>query len=422
MLIKRRNILGGMGGLAVTPLFCNSLAAEEANSNGLIVVSILLSGGNDGLNTVVPLPQYGNYYKLRTPAAPPQGLNLAYSESDLSLLAFNADPKVPPLQATDYAFTPSMLAMRDLYTTGNLAVIAGVSLPLAETNALSHTNATMDWLTGQINIGLVTPPGWLGLSLDGVKGGALGATASMGGSSQLVVGSTHQGLVINPPMDYFGVNYGVSDDQKKLEGAYKKIGVLPASSPTGRADQKIMQTALSDIKTVQAIAKHEKASSYPLQSWLDYQLRDIGRLIVGGAGVRGFLAVQGGYDTHYQQALYQPTLLSQLGQSIVNFYEYLAAASASRNVVIMTMSDFGRRPAANLDFGTDHGGGTVSFVFGDQVKGGVYGTYPSLKQFDPNGNLKMSVDFRNVLSDLIVAMGGDATAILGQTYPALGFI
>jgi uncharacterized protein (DUF1501 family) len=250
MLIKRRNILGSLGGLAVAPLFCDSLAAAEPGTNNLILVTILLSGGNDGLNTVVPLGQYGQYYKLRTPATAPPGLNMAYRESDLELLAFNSDPSVPPLQSTEYAFAPSMLAMRDLYTTGKLAVVAGVSLPLAEINALSHANATMDWMTGQINIGVVEPPGWLGLTLDGVNAGTLGATASLSGSTQLLVGNKAEGLVINPPMDYFGVSYGVSDSAAKLQGAYKKIGVLPALSPSGLADQAIMQTALTDISAV----------------------------------------------------------------------------------------------------------------------------------------------------------------------------
>jgi uncharacterized protein (DUF1501 family) len=422
MLIKRRNILGSMGGLAVAPLFCSSLAAAETGASDMILVIIYLQGGNDGLNTVVPLGQYGDYYKLRTPAQPPPGLNMAYAESDLELLAFNSDWTVPPLQATEYAFAPSMLAMRDLYTTGKLAVVAGVSLPLAEINALSHANATMDWLTGQINIGVVEPPGWLGLTLSGAAAGTLGATASLSGSTQLLVGNGAEGLVINPPMDYFGINYGVSDNQSKLQDAFKKISVLPAVSPTGLADQATLQTALADISAIQAIAKHEKASSYPLESWLDYQLRDIGRLIVGGAGIRGYFAAIGSFDTHYQQELYHPMLLSQFSQSLVNFYEYLAAAGATQNVVVATISDFGRTPHANLDFGSDHGAGTVSFVFGDMVKGGVYGNYPSLKHFDPNGNLILSVDFRNVLSDLIVGMGGNPTPILGQTYPSLGFL
>jgi uncharacterized protein (DUF1501 family) len=422
MLIKRRHVLGSMGGLAVTPLFSNAMAAAETGgSNNTILVCILLSGGNDGLNTVVPLPQYNYYYKLRTPSTPPPGLNLAYSLSDLQLMAFDSDYTVPPLAASQYAFAPSMVAMRDLYATGKLAVVAGVGLPLAETNALSHYNATLDWLTGQINTGSVLPSGWLGLTLDG-QTGPLGPTASLGGSTQLLQGAVSQGLVINPPMDYFNISYGSTDSQDALQKAYKAISVLPALSPAGLADQGIMQAALADIATVKAIAKKLPATKYPLNSYLDYQLRDIYRLIAGGAGVRGYFAQQGGYDTHYEQALSQPALVQQLGNSIVTFYEYLVASNVSQNVVIMTMSDFGRRPAANTDFGTDHGGGTVSFVFGDPVKGGVYGTYPSLKSFDPNGNLKISVDFRNVLSDLIVAMGGNPAPILGQTWPALGFI
>jgi len=371
---------------------------------------------------VVPLTAYGSYYNLRTPAAPPPGLAVAYAESDLELLAFNADYSVPALSATEFAFAPSMLAMRDLYTTGKLAVINGVGLPLNEINALSHANATMDWMTGEINIGLVQPPGWLGLTLDGKTAGALGPMVSFGGPTPLLNTTKSQPVVINSPMDGFGLNYGVSDHSYQIENAYKKIAVLPALSTAGLYDQGVMQTALADISVVQALAKKEKAAAYPLESWLDYQLKDVARMIVGGAGVRGFMVQQGGYDTHGSQTLYQPILLQQLSQSLVNFYEYLTAAAAATNVVVMTISDFGRRPNVNLDFGTDHGGATVSFVFGDKVKGGAYGNYPSLKKFDRNGNLANNYDFRNVLSDLIVAMGGNPTPIVGQIYPKIGFI
>lgn len=423
MLIKRRQVLSGLGSIGMAPLLCKSLAAAEASTNDTILVVVYLQGGNDGLNTVVPLPQYGNYYKLRTPATPPQGLAMAYAESDLELLAFNADYTVPALSATEYAFAPSMLAMRDLYTTGKLAVITGIGLPKAETNALSHANATMDWLTGQINInvGLSQPAGWLGLALDKAPGGALGPMASLSGTTPLLIGNTRQGIVINPPMDYFGVSYGVSDNGKQLAAEYKKIAVLPAASAAGLSDQAIMQTALADIVSIQDVARKEKAAKYPLNSWLDYQLRDIARLIVGGVGVRGFFAEQGGYDTHSQQTLYQPTLLQQFSQSLVNFYEFLSAADASSNVVVATVSDFGRRPEANLDFGTDHGGATVSFVFGERVKGGVYGTYPSLRKFDENGNLAINIDFRNYISDLIRAMGTAPPSYLG-TWSPIGFI
>ena len=421
MLIKRRNVLGSLGGMAMLPLLFETLHAEDASANDTILVCIYMQGGNDGLNTVVPLAQYGQYYKLRTPGTPPPGQNMAYSLDDLSLLAFNSDYTVPPLSATEYAFAPSMLAMRDLYTTGKLAVVTGVGLPLAEINGLSHSNATMDWMTGQINIGLVQPAGWVGQLLDGAKGGSLGTAASLSGNTPLLIGTNTQPLVINPPMDYFGINYGVSDDTTKTEDFYKYLTTNPALSATGTADQAIMQTALGDISIVKGYAKKEKASTYPLPSWLDYQLRDIGRLIASDSGVRSYFAAIGSFDTHGQQELYQPTLLSQLSQALVNFYEYLSAQGVTKNVVVMTLSDFGRRPYANLDFGTDHGAASVSFVFGDMVKGGVYGTYPSLTKFDPNGNLKVNVDFRNVLSDLITAMGGNPVPIVGS-WPSLGFI
>jgi uncharacterized protein (DUF1501 family) len=113
-MIKRRNVLRGLGGVAIAPMFFQSLAAEEAASNGTIVVCILLAGGNDGLNTVVPLKQYGSYYTLRTPAQPPQGMALAYTQAQLAPLAFDANYLTPPAQATEYAFAPGMDAMRTL--------------------------------------------------------------------------------------------------------------------------------------------------------------------------------------------------------------------------------------------------------------------------------------------------------------------
>jgi uncharacterized protein (DUF1501 family) len=301
-------------------------------------------------------------------------------------------------------------------------VIAGVGLPKAETNPMSHLNGQMDWLTGQINVGSAPPSGWLGLTLDGVPSGKLGASASLSGSTPLLAGNTAQGLVINPPMDYFGVNYGNTDDWSKLISTYRRIGVLQVSNSTAAYDQAQLQTALGDIGTIKHYAKSHPAKNYPTPTWLDYQLRDIARLITAGSGIRGFFAEQGSYDTHSSQIQAQPLLLSALSASLSQFYGYLQQKGASSNVVVMTMSDFGRRPGANLDFGTDHGGASVSFVLGDGVAGGVYGKYPSLTKFDENGNLKEDVDFRNVLSDLIVAMGGNPTPILGETWPSLGFV
>ncbi len=420
-MINRRNVLRCLGGIAIAPTFFQTIAAAETAPAGTIVVCILLAGGNDGLNTVVPLKQYGAYNRLRTPAPAPQNLALAYTQAALQPLAFDSTPSTPPGLATEYAFAPGMDAMRLLYAGGKLAVVAGVGLPKAETNPLSHENGQWDWLTGQINVAATPSEGWLGLTLDHAAAGSLGPTASLGGAVPLISGKKTQGLVINPPMDYFGISYGSTDTYDRLISSYRQIGILPAANATSAYNQAQLQEALADIGTIHGYARHEQPKAYATPTYLDYQLRDIGRLIVAGAGIRGFYAVQGGFDTHGEQILTHPILLQQLSQSLAQFYGYLQEQGVSKNVVVMTMSDFGRRPAANLDFGTDHGGSSVSFVLGDAVKGGVYGAYPSLTRFDTNGNLALSVDFRNVLSDLIGRMGGNAASVLGETWPRLGF-
>ncbi|HLY55724.1 MAG TPA: DUF1501 domain-containing protein, partial [Stellaceae bacterium] len=224
-------------------------------------------------------------------------------------------------------------------------------------------------------------------------------------------------------LESFVFNYSATDTWNALISASAQILAIPGKSASAAYDRSIVLGAQSAVSTVQAIAAAEPVADYPTPAnYLDSQLREIARLILGGAGARGYCAVYGSFDTHSAQNQSQPQLLADVGTAMQNFYLYLRAHNASSNVVIVTMSDFGRRPGANLDFGTDHGAASVSFVLGDPVAGGVYGTYPDLTQLDVNGNLAVTVDFRNLLSDVIQYMGGNPTPILGETYPKLGFI
>lgn len=417
----RRDVLKGLGGVAMAPLLLSSLAAEAAGSD-TILVAIMLAGGNDGLNTVIPLGQYGDYVKLRTPGPAPAGLALAYPQAKLAATAFDPNPATAAASATHYAFNPAMTAMRALYATGKLAVIAGVSLPLAELDSLSHFSAEQDWQTGEINSVASSPPGWLGLTLEGAPAGALGPVVSFGGSAALLNTATSQGLALPAPLETYGIDYGATDNYYAEIAAAQMIMAMPA---TGAAayDRAVVRSAHAALSQVHAIAHQEPVKDYPApRSWLDQQLREIARLILAGSGVRGYYAVQGDYDTHSAQQQTQPALLAQLGTALTSFHGYLAQHGAAQNVVIMTLSDFGRRPQANEDFGTDHGAASVGFVLGDRVKGGVYGRYPSLTKLDVNGNLALAVDFRNLLSDVIGAMGGNPKAVLGQSWPRLGFI
>jgi uncharacterized protein (DUF1501 family) len=422
-MIRRRHFLAGLTGLSMPALCLRSLAAAEANAGSTIIVAIQMLGGNDGLNTVVPLSQYGAYTALRTPGKPPPGQALAYTEADLAPLAFNANPVTAAGQATQFAFAPGMAPMRSLYASGHLAVIAGVGLPYTEMNALSHYNAQLDWATGQINRNAQSPSGWLRLALANATSGKLGATVSLGGATPLIAAGTSQGLVLSSPIDNYGVYYAKSDNYYGLVSAFGSEAGAQTPVPAGNVAQAAIQSGVDTVRSVAAIAAAVHAADYPAPvTALDYQLRDIARLIIGGAGITGYTAVQLGYDTHVAQALTQPRLIAELSTAMANFYAYLQSHNASSNVVIMTFSDFGRRPGANLDFGTDHGAAGVCFALGDPVTGGVYGTYPSLTSLDANHNLMVNVDFRNVLSDIIIAAGGNAASILGGSWPSLGFV
>jgi uncharacterized protein (DUF1501 family) len=417
MLIKRRNILRGLAGAGAMPLFLNALSAEAAGTGSILVV-IGLNGGNDGLNTVIPLKQYGQYATLRTPVG--GGGTLAYSKAQLAATAFNDSPATAANHATEFAFAPSMTAMRQLYATGKLAVITGIGLPTAELAPLSHFNGWSDWSTGQINVDAGSlPPGWLGTTLASA-GGALGPTASLSGGQLVTTSASGQGLVVDN-LANFGLSIPYYIPQFNLGDAFQKMLSIPAANATAARAVSVTNATLSASSAMQSFA--QLASGYPqTNSYLGQQLRQIAQMISGGAGVRGYVAVDYGYDTHSNQNGSHPALLQDFANQLSQFYTYLHGKGLSKNVVIATISDFGRTPGANLSLGTDHGAASVAFVLGDQVKGGVYGTYPSLTKFDANNNLAVNVDFRNMLSDLIQAMGGNAKTILGTTYPRLGFI
>jgi uncharacterized protein (DUF1501 family) len=419
MLIKRRSALRGLAGAACTPFFLRGLSAEAASANDTIVVVVGLNGGNDGLNTVIPLKQYGTYAALRSPVG--SGGSIAYAQAQLALTAFDPSPATPVSSATQFAFAPSMTAMRQLYGTGKLAVINGIGLPAAELAPQSHFNGWSDWSTGHVNVSAASiPSGWLSAALSSQPTGPLGATASVAGAELVASSTASEGLVLYSPSS-FNLNVPYYIPQFNLGEAFQKMLSVKPTTDAAAGARTVTNATLNAVGAMQSFAS--LASDYPTQlSDLGRQFHAITQMIMGRSGIRGYVAVSYGYDTHSGQSNIHPGLVQDLGTSLQQFYTYLQSKKLSQNVVIVTISDFGRTPSANFSLGTDHGSASVAFVLGDRVKGGVYGDYPSLTNFDATGNLAVNVDFRNMLSDIIVSMGGNATTVLGQTYPKLGFI
>ena len=433
--INRRTLLQRLAGAAMLPMAMRTMGAEAAAASGTILVVIDLVGGNDGLNTIVPLnsAQYGQYALLR----PSVGLPLANLK-----LRFDANSQVAVGSGQTYAFNPAMAlnyasgnkalpvltnSLPGLYNGGHLAVIVGAGLPDTDSQRTNHYCAAMDWYAGQPEAwsGVGASNGWLGQALSRAKVGQLGPTASMYGSTLLIKGAANGGLVIGSSLQYFAPSYvpGVNN----LPAAYAQWLATPASR--GPALAFADQLAANTVKAagfVEAINASVSIADYPWmnannQTYLEQQLSSIAQLIRGDSGIRGYATQLYSFDTHSSQLSEHAPLLSTLSGAMANFYAYLKAKNVSSNVVIMTISEFGRTPHDNSAFGTDHGQASVCFVLGDSVKGGVYGDYPSLTNLD-QGQLGVTVDFRNVLSDVINKIGGNPAEIVGENYPRLGFI
>jgi uncharacterized protein (DUF1501 family) len=431
VIFNRRQFMCGAAATTLSmPAFMRALAAEA--SGNLILVSILLDGGNDGLNTVIPITttQYGAYTTLRQ--IPGGGGFLGVLESDITAAgtAFDPNYQTPASMATQYAFHPNMTALRALYGQGKVAVLMGVGIPPADDNRTSHEVGKFDWASGTINQLGYSNVGWLGQTFDQIGGtkGAIPDTVSLNYTlPTLLQGVKNAPLVLGGDIGNFAVpcGDGGTDCTNRLTDLASNDSYA-SQYMAGEFSRALASSTTSYISVVQGYAKAVPGTSYPPigNSGLRSQLKQIARLIQSGAPSRAYYASQGGYDTHSNQnlATSQPGLLADLSGAISDFYTYLAANNLSKNVVLMTYSDFGRRVQANSTAGTDHGTSNVAFIVGDPIKPGVYGQYSDLTKLDVDGNPLIQVDFRNHISDLVNAMGGDAAEIVGTTYPKLGYI
>jgi uncharacterized protein (DUF1501 family) len=427
MTFTRRTFLCGATATTLAmPAFMRGIAAEAAGN--MILVSVLLDGGCDGLNTVVPLNQYGTYSGLRK--IPGTALYLSVLESDIAAAgtAFESNYTVPASSAVNYAFHPNMTALRALYGQGKVAVLFGVGIPPADRNRTSHEVAKFDWASGSINKLGFTNLGWLGKTFDAIGvAAALPPTVSLNFSSPIILqGAKTHPLVLGGDISSFTVPCGSSGaDCTARLGALTTNDTYAEPQVGAEFARSLATDTTTYVKTVNQYATAVTGADYPApgRSSLKSQLKQIARLIRAGSPSRAYFASQGGYDTHSQQNApgSHPDLLLELSQALTDFYGYLAANGLSQNVVI-TYSDFGRRVQANSTAGTDHGTASVAFVIGDLIKPGIYGQYPDLTKLDTNGNPVIQVDFRNHLADLVTALGADPVAIVGSSYPKLGFI
>jgi uncharacterized protein (DUF1501 family) len=424
--MNRRNFLrtsavATVGGLTVRGASSSLLAPllnDAAEDRVLVVVQLF--GGNDGLNTVIPLDQYDVLAIKRQNVLIP-------SSQTLPLTGLNGT-----------AFHPAMGGMRDLWEDGKLAIVQGVSYP--EPN-FSHFRATDIMETGA-NSDQLLSSGWTGryLNMEYPNFPAGYPNVDMPDPLAIRIGGP-----IGPALQYQGVSMGTaiygSEDPLNLSGNIYNDPVSAACNggKLAFARQVQRQTDLyGDVIQNAAVAGCNLSTLYPEGNApgaeLASALKLVAQLICGGLKTKIYWVSIDGFDTHAQQVVADDhtlgthaNLLQGLSDSIHAFQDDLQLLGLEDRVLGMTFSEFGRRIVDNASLGTDHGSAQPMFLFGTQVIPGMMGTNPDIPANATfQTNLAMQYDFRSVyasvLKDWFCLGESDIDAILLDSYQPLNLI
>ena len=377
------------------------VAAGARDSGKKILVVIQLAGGNDGLNMVAPYGD-GLYYQNRPTLAIPQA----------QVLKLN----------NQLGFHPNLTGLKALYDQGKVAVVQGVGYPNPN---LSHFRSTDIWQSA-LPTG-VTDTGWLGRYLDGaladvqnpLKAISIGSLLPKVFWAKKTMVPAVQSL---KAFRFMAAQHTAAEAQKVINAFQHMYGTVsdaegPYLSLVQMADAAAYQATIELGKTSTAAPK----TPYPAGPLAD-ELKLVSQIIATNLGTRVFLVTQGGFDDHAQEAIAHPKLMKDLGDAVAAFYQDMTAQGKADQVLLMTFSEFGRRPLENASNGTDHGTAAPMLVIGGAVKGGLYGQTPSLSNLD-YGNLVHTTDFRSVYATVLHNwMGADPTQAVMGTFPTIPFV
>lgn len=425
---RRQFIKRGLGAVAVGVVMPKMLlagsrsAAATSGSGRKLFVVVQLAGGNDGVNTVIPYTDQ-NYITQRP--------NLGFREAEL----VDASGKSTVL-SDGFALHPAMTEIKGLFDQQRVAIVLGAGYP--DPN-LSHFLSMDIWHTADPS-GLGAE-GWLGRYADTALLGKTGLpAAAVGGvlpktllSPKVVIPS----IISFSNYDFLTDPAYPGDSQNQLS-TYQQNAArsLDPSSVAGAINQIGVNAVAGALQVQDAISKYTSSVVYPDDNPLAQGMKMLAEIIVTIPEANLLYVSMDGFDDHSDQIDHSggtparnsgqhAKTLGWFSQAVKYFYDDLAAHSLADNVLIMQWSEFGRRVNENESFGTDHGTAAPLFVIGNPVKGGLYGSQPSLApaDLDDAGNMKMTVDFRQVYTTILQGwLDADPNAILGGSFPTLGFL
>ena len=399
MLINRRKFLT-LGSLATSGLMLPKfLKAFEGSDHILggnkILVVLQLSGGNDGLNTVIPI-RNDIYYRERP--------SLAISKE--KTLALNDDTGIHP----------SLSHLKTLYDEGNLAILNNVGYPNPDR---SHFRSMDIWQTAS-NSDEVLNSGWLGRYLDAQCMDCARPTQvlEMDDMLSLALSGEHmKGIALRDPKRL----YDTSQDPffKKILNA----GTREQSEDPVSYLYKVMAETVSGADYIFQQSKlHPSVTEYP-NSEIGKELKIIASLISSDINTRVYYVSVGSFDTHVGQQAKQEKLFNDLNEAIKPFTDDLKSNHRFEDVLIMSFSEFGRRVGENGSGGTDHGTANNMFMISGGLKNkGLLNEMPDLSNLS-EGDLNQHVDFKCVYATVLKNwLQADDLKILGRQYEYLNFI
>ncbi|MFN0107797.1 MAG: DUF1501 domain-containing protein [Blastocatellia bacterium] len=388
---------------------------DDLVADGRILVVVELAGGNDPLNTIVPLQQYDTYASFR------------------SRIAIAKDQVLPLYGSTTMGLSPNLSALKPLADAGKMAVVQMCHYP---TPNLSHDGSRSVYRQGDASGSVANGgTGWIGRHsvLFGNKTNSLDTVGIGGVNSTLYApGAKISGILNDAQGNASGYLFRTDDrytaDRNNQLVAARVNDSAISDKPYIELSEATQIDALNSADLVaQATGSYQSTVTYPTNN-LAPGLKLIAKLATSTApllGTRVFYIGQGGYDTHADQLNDQQTLHRTLAESLKAFYDDLVAHNLGDKVLILIWSEFGRRVADNASIGTDHGEANNMYLIGNRVIGGVYGADPKLNDLQ-NGNLKRNFDFRDVYSTVIQNWFGnsasDAQKILNGSFANLGFL
>ncbi len=413
LLRSRRDFLKDLTMISATlsaPTFLvRSLRGAQASmaGSGRILVVIELTGGCDGLNTIVP---YTNdfYYQARpTLAIDPQS--------------------VLPLD-DQLGFHPSLTGFKELYDSGNMTIVQGVGYPNPNR---SHFRSRDIWHTAEAE--KIGKNGWLAKYFDSFEGSGSLQGINIGGRVPKAMISESGSSPSISSIDTYKLQTDprYPEDETNKNAAFQSIlSEPPTLFPPFQeyVTKTVLDATFSSAEILEGQKNYNSTIEYPDTAFAG-NLQTIAQIMAADIGATVFYATISGFDTHARQA--DPTdpsvgthadLLETVSSAIKAFWDDVREMGLENDVLIMSFSEFGRRVSENASDGTDHGTANQMFLFGETITPGLYGEQPSLdpQDLDNIGDLLHNVDFRSVYSTVLGNwLEVDPVPLIGESWPIL---